>query len=142
MGQLSQASPSVSESELVWVGLATVGQLSQAFPFPSPSVSVWVEFETVGQLSFFPVLGGLKAFPAQMPSLSWSLSGSSGHGSAPSRVPSPSLSTWKYSYSPMSTVAVPSRFPSAMRAVPSASVAIPAASALFPASMAGEPLAR
>ena len=144
VGQLSQRSPLPSPSLSVCVALAMAGQLSQASPLPSPSPSAWFVLATVGQLSFLPVLGGLKAFPAQMPSLSWSLNRSSGQGSRESTVPSPSLSWFGFrnSYSPRSTTCVPSALPSRMRGEPSASVEMAAASALFPLSMTGEVLPR
>src|SRR3989449_11726768 len=104
-GQESQASPRESPSAFAWVGLETAGPLSfwpvlggptpepaqmpslswslsgspgqesQASPRESASALAWLGFDTVRQLSFLPVFGGLKASPAQMPSLSWSFSG-------------------------------------------------------------------
>src|SRR5262249_38702396 len=143
-GQLSQASPKVSASPLACVWFVTVGQLSQASPTVSASPFACDGFETAGQLSLAPTSGGWKLAPAQYPSPSWSFSGSLGHGSTGSGVPSPSLSPDADSNSPKSTVAVPSALPSVMRALPSASVERPApvASALLPLSMSGDPLAR
>src|SRR5262245_44656187 len=49
---------------------------------------------TVGQLSWSPTFGGRWPKLAQYPSLSWSLSGSDGHTSHGSPVPSKSPSAW------------------------------------------------
>src|SRR4029453_6219098 len=94
VGQLSQTSPLVSVSRSAWVWLVTVGQLSQASPSVSASAFAWLALATVGQLSFCPVFGGLNPTPAQMPSLSTSLSASPGQASQTSPDPSPSAFAW------------------------------------------------
>src|SRR5207247_3760726 len=63
-------------------------------PNASPSVLAWFAFAIAGQLSFCPVFGALNPAPAQIPSLSWSSSGSPGHESHASPSASPSALAW------------------------------------------------
>src|SRR5262245_35187762 len=81
--------PSLSESFP-----ASFGQTSQMSPARSPSAFAWLALAMVGQLSFWPVLGGLKPAPAQMPSLSPSFVASPGQTSQASPAVSPSTFDW------------------------------------------------
>src|SRR5439155_1729608 len=76
------------------LGFETVGQLSQASPSVSPSELIWVGFGMTGQLSWSPTFGARKPLPAQIPSSSWSLSASPGHTSHTSPEASPSALAW------------------------------------------------